>query len=120
MKLGKIRDVVKKVIDGRDDGSSEHSSEWWSLEIKRLPKEVLNDWFQKRYNENLDYDQWVGIQEVLDGMGRTLYERALTILGDAVFIVRQEDHKQIAELERCLKEVTEKLEETEEKLSKYE
>lgn len=101
MKIGNIQNIVKKVgqkwkaftLDSKgyeQTASMEH-------EIKKLPMEHLEEWFQKRFNKSLDYDQWAGIRDTLETMGRVLYEKTLTIIGDSILLIQKENQNVIDE-----------------------
>lgn len=104
MKIGNIQKVVKDFTENwksyKLPSKDYEDSVSLEREIKKLPKENLEDWFQKRYNKNVDYDQWVGIRDVLDGMGRKLYETTLTVIGDAILVIQKENQDKIEELEK--------------------
>lgn len=89
------------------------------MEVKRLPKECLDEFFQKRYNKNVDYDQWVGIRDTLDSMGRTLYEKSLTVIGDAIVIIQRENEEKIQNQENDLAEKEKEIQKLKTELKKY-
>ena len=107
MKIGNIKEIVSgfatkfreyKVSDREDTASFEYK-------IKALPKNNLDKWFQERYNKPVDYDQWVGIRDELDRMGRILYEKSLTVIGDAIITIQAENQDKIENLEQKIREL---------------
>ena len=122
MKIGNIKQIIAG-MSGRyksyklknrdyDDASLES-------EIKKLPLNILEETYQKRFNKNVDYDQWVGIRDELERMGRILYEKTLTIVGDSIFIIQKENEDKIEGLEQEIASQKEKIAELGKELKKY-
>jgi len=119
MKIGNIREMVTKIIG--TSKSFEEYSIFESLDntIQQLPKKCLEEFFQKKFNKNLDYDEWAGIREALDRMGRTLLEQTITIIGDTVFVVRHKDQDKILELQKNNEELEKENIKLQKELSKF-
>lgn len=123
MKVGNIKEIVKSCAEKyksfrlKDKDYDDEIS--FEIEIKKLPKNNLEKWFQERYNKNLDYDQWVGIRDELDRMGRKLYENTLSIIGDSVLIIQKENQVKIERLEEELGEKNTELDKLKNELRKY-
>jgi len=119
MKIGNIREIVTRII--QSGKSFEEDSIFESLDntIQGLPKKCLEEFFQKKFNKNIDYDEWFGIREALDRMGRTLLEQTITIIGDTVFVVRHKDQDKILELQKNNQELEKENIKLQEELSKF-
>jgi hypothetical protein len=121
MKIGNIKQIVSSIAEHWKTVKVGEKEETFDLQrkIQKLPKENLEDWFQKRYNKNLDYDQWVGIRDELDSMGRRLYGSTLAIIGDAIMLIQAENEDKIARQEGELKEKEKEIEKLKVELKKY-
>ncbi len=123
MKIGNIqnivRDISKKWKAFTLPSKQYEESVSFEHEIKSLPMKHLEEWFQKRFNKNLDYDQWVGVRDALDQMGWSLYEKALSIMGDSVLVIQKENQIKIEEQERVIKEKNDAISKLESELKKY-
>jgi len=122
MKIGNIRDIVSKIASDFLEKISPHGitvSENFEWRIKELPKVCLDEFFQKRFNKNLDYDQWAGIREELERMGRDLYQKSLTIIGDTIFLIQGENESKIQELKMQLRDEQDAHQKTKGELKKY-
>ena len=119
MKIGNIQELIRKITGKYKEMKEESVSGNLEHEIKRLPKNCLDDYFQKRFNKNLDYDQWAGIRDELDGMGRTLFERTLEILGDTLFVIQARNEAKIQDLEYDVKRLNEENDKLKVELKKY-
>lgn len=123
MKIGNIRETVKKVAESWKsftiDSKGYEQTASMEYEIKKLPIKHLEEWFQKRFNKNMDYDQWAGIRDSLEVMGRTLYEKTLTIIGDTVLIIQKENQNKIDELINIISDKDNEIKELKKELTKY-
>lgn len=123
MKIGNIKEVVAKYARKFKEFtiSNKDYPETISMEyeIKGLPKKNLEKWFQERYNKSLDYDQWAGIRDELERMGRILYEKTLTIIGDSILEIQAENQEKIEDLERQVIEKCGDIDSLKKELKKY-
>lgn len=122
MKIGNIKEVIEQVGSKWREATTVKGnmlSENLERTIKALPKDNLDEYFQKKFNKNVDYDQWAGIREELESMGRTLYSKTLTIMGDAIFLIQGDNQEKIFELERQVKDLQKEKEDLESILKKY-
>ena len=46
-----------------------------NYQVSDIIKESLRDEFNRRFNANLDYDNWQGINDFLDSCGRIINEK---------------------------------------------
>ena len=46
-----------------------------NYEIISIVKDTLDEAFQKRFNKNIDYDQWVGIRDYLEDCACKINEK---------------------------------------------
>lgn len=121
MKIGNIKEIVKSFAESYKSVKVDDKEYSFSLdmEIKSLPKDNLEEWFQKRYNKNVDYDQWVGIRDTLDSMGRTLYGKTLSIIADSILFIQEENQNRIDQQERDIIEKDKEIEKLKIELKKY-
>lgn len=121
MKIGNIKEMVSKIAEKYRTISVDDSDYYYEVErsVRRLPKEMLEKFFQERFNKHLDYDQWVGIRDTLDDMGNKLYASTLAVIGDSIFVIQSKNEEKIQELESEIKTLTKEKEKLQEELKKY-
>lgn len=123
MKIGNIKSIIEKVAESWKtftlNSKSYEQTASMEYEIKKLPMEHLEEWFQKRFNKNLDYDQWAGIRDTLETMGRVLYEKTLTIIGDAVLMIQKENQDKIDEQINTIRDKDNEISKLKAELKKY-
>lgn len=67
----KIQEAVPEIMEFPEPEN------WWltTVEIQGIFKNILGEQYQKRFNKNLDYDQWCGIIEAMEVAGRQASEK---------------------------------------------
>lgn len=75
-----LKEVIQKAVP--EIMQVKEPENWWitKVEIVSIVKDTIGDAYQKQFNKNLDYDQWVGIRDHMEDCAGKINEKIIAML----------------------------------------